>query len=59
MHVQNDREIPEYEINPREIDFSNSIDITKVIHSFFIRKCLLSSPICVLVFIFSLIPLIR
>ncbi|XP_057526085.1 integrin-linked protein kinase 1-like isoform X2 [Amaranthus tricolor] len=29
MHVQNDREIPEYEINPREIDFSNSIDITK------------------------------
>lgn len=30
MHVQNERDIPEYEINPREIDFSNSVDITKV-----------------------------
>ncbi|KAL3508992.1 hypothetical protein ACH5RR_028393 [Cinchona calisaya] len=29
MHVQNAREVPEYEINPRELDFSNSIDITK------------------------------
>ncbi|CAO2814311.1 unnamed protein product [Amaranthus hypochondriacus] len=29
MHVQNERDIPEYEINPREIDFSNSVDITK------------------------------
>ncbi|VFQ84133.1 unnamed protein product [Cuscuta campestris] len=30
MHVQNAREIPEYEINPKEIDFSNSVGITKV-----------------------------
>lgn len=30
MHVQNTREIPEYEIDPRELDFSNSVDITKV-----------------------------
>ncbi|KAG8659860.1 integrin-linked protein kinase 1 isoform X1 [Manihot esculenta] len=29
MHVQNTREIPEYEIDPRELDFSNSVDITK------------------------------
>ncbi|VFQ61869.1 unnamed protein product [Cuscuta campestris] len=29
MHVQNAREIPEYEINPKEIDFSNSVGITK------------------------------
>ncbi|XP_073056104.1 serine/threonine-protein kinase 12-like [Primulina eburnea] len=29
MHVQNAREVPEYEINPRELDFSNSIKITK------------------------------
>lgn len=30
MHVQNVREVPEYEIDPSELDFSNSIDITKV-----------------------------
>lgn len=30
MHVQNAREIPEYEIDPKELDFSNSVDITKV-----------------------------
>lgn len=29
MHVQNAREIPEYEIDPSELDFSNSVDITK------------------------------
>ncbi|XP_019159293.1 PREDICTED: serine/threonine-protein kinase STY8 isoform X2 [Ipomoea nil] len=29
MHVQNAREIPEYEIDPKELDFSNSVDITK------------------------------
>lgn len=29
MHVQNAREIPEYEINPNELDFSNSVQITK------------------------------
>lgn len=37
MHIQNAREIPEYEIGPGELDFSNSVDITKVtwwIHSF-------------------------
>jgi hypothetical protein len=30
MRVQNAREVPEYEINPSELDFSNSVDITKV-----------------------------
>ncbi|KAH0654586.1 hypothetical protein KY289_032264 [Solanum tuberosum] len=29
MHVENAREIPEYEIDPRELDFSNSVNITK------------------------------
>ncbi|KDP42670.1 hypothetical protein JCGZ_00174 [Jatropha curcas] len=29
MHVQNAREVPEYEIDPRELDFSNSVHITK------------------------------
>ncbi|GMH11968.1 hypothetical protein Nepgr_013809 [Nepenthes gracilis] len=29
MHVQNAREVPEYEINPDELDFTNSVDITK------------------------------
>lgn len=29
MHVQNAREVPEYEIDPSELDFSNSVDITK------------------------------
>ncbi|KAH9602519.1 hypothetical protein KSS87_004411 [Heliosperma pusillum] len=29
MHVQSYREVPEYEIDPSELDFSNSIDITK------------------------------
>ncbi|XP_015083079.1 integrin-linked protein kinase 1 isoform X1 [Solanum pennellii] len=29
MHVENVREIPEYEIDPRELDFSNSVNITK------------------------------
>ncbi|XP_020267193.1 serine/threonine-protein kinase STY8-like isoform X2 [Asparagus officinalis] len=29
MHVNNAREIPEYEINPSELDFSNSVQITK------------------------------
>ncbi|XP_002520399.2 integrin-linked protein kinase 1 isoform X1 [Ricinus communis] len=29
MHVQNAREVPEYEIDPNELDFSNSVDITK------------------------------
>ncbi|KAJ7960701.1 putative Protein kinase [Quillaja saponaria] len=29
MHVQFAREVPEYEINPAELDFSNSVDITK------------------------------
>lgn len=39
MHVENAREVPEYEIDPSELDFSNSVDITKVmphlgVHSF-------------------------
>lgn len=29
MHVQNAREVPEYEIEPNELDFSDSVDITK------------------------------
>ncbi|XP_075476996.1 serine/threonine-protein kinase 12-like isoform X2 [Primulina tabacum] len=29
MHVPNAREIPEYEINPKELDFTNSVEITK------------------------------
>ncbi|KAH7651391.1 Non-specific serine/threonine protein kinase protein [Dioscorea alata] len=29
MHVTSAREVPEYEIDPRELDFTNSIDITK------------------------------
>ncbi|KAL6574138.1 hypothetical protein OROHE_001680 [Orobanche hederae] len=29
MHVQNAREVPEYEIDPRELDFTDSIEITK------------------------------
>ncbi|KAL3848702.1 hypothetical protein ACJIZ3_010584 [Penstemon smallii] len=29
MHVENAREVPEYEIDPRELDFTKSMDITK------------------------------
>ncbi|KAE8678417.1 Detected protein of confused Function [Hibiscus syriacus] len=29
MHVLNSREVPEYEIDPSELDFSNSVNITK------------------------------
>ncbi|PON69406.1 Serine/threonine protein kinase [Parasponia andersonii] len=29
MHVENAREVPEYEIDPKELDFSNSVNITK------------------------------
>ncbi|KAK7276787.1 hypothetical protein RIF29_17933 [Crotalaria pallida] len=29
MHVENAREVPEYEINPTELDFTNSVCITK------------------------------
>lgn len=32
MRVENAREVPEYEIGPSELDFSNSVDITKVIY---------------------------
>lgn len=31
MHVQNPREVPEYEIDPKELDFTESVNITKVI----------------------------
>lgn len=30
MHVHNAREVPEYEIDPKELDFTNSVEITKV-----------------------------
>lgn len=33
MHVENAREVPEYEIDPNELDFTNSVEITKVISS--------------------------
>ncbi|XAR59287.1 Non-specific serine/threonine protein kinase [Bertholletia excelsa] len=29
MHVKNARQVPEYEIDPKELDFTNSVDITK------------------------------
>ncbi|URD85252.1 serine threonine protein kinase [Musa troglodytarum] len=29
MHVKNAREVPEYEIDPSELDFTNSVDISK------------------------------
>ena len=32
MHVENAVEVPEYEIDPTELDFSKSVDITKVIY---------------------------
>jgi len=32
MHVNHAREVPEYEINPKELDFTNSVGITKVKH---------------------------
>lgn len=31
MHVKNAREVPEYEIDPKELDFTNSVELTKVI----------------------------
>lgn len=30
MHVKHAREVPEYEINPKEFDFTNSVNLTKV-----------------------------
>jgi hypothetical protein len=30
MHVNNVREVPEYEIDPLELDFSNGSDLSKV-----------------------------
>lgn len=30
MHVNNAKLVPEYEIDPAELDFTNSVDITKV-----------------------------
>ena len=35
MHVRHAREVPEYEIDPKEIDFTNSVEITKVLFFFF------------------------
>lgn len=29
MHVENAREVPEYEIDPKELDFTDSVEITK------------------------------
>lgn len=34
MHVKHAREVPEYEIDPHELDFTNSVEITKVICCF-------------------------
>ena len=41
MHVQNAREVPEYEIDPKELDFSNSVEITKVSYKHFSTGCFL------------------
>lgn len=30
MHVKHAREVPEYEINSDELDFTNSVELTKV-----------------------------
>lgn len=30
MHVKTAREVPEYEIDPKELDFTNSVELTKV-----------------------------
>ena len=30
MHVKNVREVPEYEIDPKELDFTDSVELTKV-----------------------------
>lgn len=42
MHVTNAREVPEYEIDPKELDFTNSVDITKVIHCSWLFRMLVS-----------------
>lgn len=36
MHVQDAFQVPEYEIDPNELDFTNSVDITKVIYYCFL-----------------------
>lgn len=36
MHVNNAREVPEYEMDPSELDFSNSVQITKVFMYFLV-----------------------
>lgn len=43
MHVENAREVPEYEIDPSELDFTNSVCITKVVTNSFIPLFLLLS----------------
>ena len=30
MHVNSDRDVPEYEIDPNELDFTNGKDLAKV-----------------------------
>lgn len=35
MHVRYAREVPEYEIDPKELDFTDSVEITKVSFFFF------------------------
>lgn len=36
MHVKNSREVPEYEIDPKELDFTDSVEISaKVIQASF------------------------
>lgn len=32
MQVTNAGQVPDYEIDPKEIDLSNSMEITKVLH---------------------------
>ena len=62
MHVRHAREVPEYEIDPKEIDFTNSVEITKVLFFFFFFffHCpLLLSKIFKELLLFSLFALFR
>ncbi|KAE9456700.1 hypothetical protein C3L33_11388, partial [Rhododendron williamsianum] len=39
MHVQNAREVPEYEIHPSELDFTKSVNITKTNYLVLLNLC--------------------
>ena len=52
MHVNNAREVPEYEIDPKELDFTNSVDITKVIRCSLLFRMLVSLNLFLLLVLF-------